>query len=224
MAKVGVLGASGYAGAELLRLCASTPGPRRGLRHRRLAGRHLGRPSCTRAWPRPTRDLRVRALRRRTLTDGLDLVFLRPAPRRVTGRSCPTCSTPGRARRRPGRRLPPARRRRSTRTWYGEEHAAPELLADAVYGLPELFRDELAGARLVAAPGCYVTAADARAGAARCGPGLVEPTGIIVDAASGVSGAGRPPKANTDVLHRRRGLHRLRAARPPPHARDRAEL
>jgi N-acetyl-gamma-glutamyl-phosphate reductase len=74
--------------------------------------------------------------------------------------------------------------------WYGEEHAAPELLADAVYGLPELFRDGLAGATLVAAAGCYPTAAGlALAPLVRAG--LVQPTGIVVDAASGVSGAGR---------------------------------
>ena len=74
--------------------------------------------------------------------------------------------------------------------WYGEEHSAPELLDEAVYGLPELFRDGLAGATLVAAAGCYPTAAGlALAPLVRAG--LVEPTGIVVDAASGVSGAGR---------------------------------
>ncbi len=80
--------------------------------------------------------------------------------------------------------------------WYGEEHTAPELLDEFVFGLPELFRDTLGGAELVAAPGCYVTAA-ALALAPLVAAGAVEPTGIIVDAASGVSGAGRPPKANT---------------------------
>jgi N-acetyl-gamma-glutamyl-phosphate reductase len=75
-------------------------------------------------------------------------------------------------------------------TWYGAEHTCPELLAGAVFGLPELDRQDLAGARLVAAPGCYVTAATL-ALAPLVGSGLVEPTGIVVDAASGVSGAGR---------------------------------
>ncbi len=80
--------------------------------------------------------------------------------------------------------------------WYGEEHTVPELLAEFVFGLPELFRDTIGCAELVAAPGCYVTAA-ALALAPLVAGGAVEPTGIIVDAASGVSGAGRPPKANT---------------------------
>ena len=75
-------------------------------------------------------------------------------------------------------------------TWYGAEHTCPELLAAAVFGLPELDRTGLAGARLVAAPGCYVTAATL-ALAPLVAAGSVEPTGIVVDAASGVSGAGR---------------------------------
>jgi len=80
--------------------------------------------------------------------------------------------------------------------WYGWEHPAPELLAESAFGIPELFRASLPGARLVAAPGCYVTA-----GALALAPfvraGAIETTGVIVDAASGVSGAGRGLKAST---------------------------
>lgn len=73
--------------------------------------------------------------------------------------------------------------------WYGYEHPAPALLEEAVYGLPELRRAELAGARLVAGPGCYPTAALlALAPAVR--HALIEPD-VIVDAKSGLSGAGR---------------------------------
>ena len=77
--------------------------------------------------------------------------------------------------------------------WYGFAHTHPELVASAVYGLPELFREQLKTARLIATPGCYVTAASlalqplVRAGA-------IDPVGVIVDAASGVSGAGRAAK------------------------------
>jgi N-acetyl-gamma-glutamyl-phosphate reductase len=74
---------------------------------------------------------------------------------------------------------------------YGE-HPAPELLAKAVYGLPELHRKELAGARLIAAPGCYPTSAILPL-APLLKAGLVERDGIIIDAKSGVSGAGRTP-------------------------------
>ena len=80
--------------------------------------------------------------------------------------------------------------------WYGAEHTAPELLDEFVFGLPELFRDDIVGAELVAAPGCYVTTATL-ALAPLMAAGAVEPSGIVVDAASGVSGAGRPAMPNT---------------------------
>nr|MDQ2725328.1 N-acetyl-gamma-glutamyl-phosphate reductase [Actinomycetota bacterium] len=80
--------------------------------------------------------------------------------------------------------------------WYGEEHRCPELLGDAVHGIPELFREQLKGADLVAAAGCYVTAA-ALAIAPLVAAGVVEHSGMIVDAASGVSGSGRAAKAAT---------------------------
>ena len=76
--------------------------------------------------------------------------------------------------------------------WYGS-HGAPELIGDAVYGLPELHRDEIAGADLVANPGCYPTAAIlALAPLARAG--LLGD--VVIDAKSGVSGAGREPTAS----------------------------
>lgn len=80
--------------------------------------------------------------------------------------------------------------------WYGAEHSVVHLLDEAVYGLPELFREQLVDAKLIATPGCYVTTAT-MALTPLLAAGLVEPTGIIVDAASGISGAGRPPKPHT---------------------------
>lgn len=80
--------------------------------------------------------------------------------------------------------------------WYGEAHANPELLAQAVYGLPELFRESLKDADLIAVPGCFPTSASL-ALAPFVKAGLIETTGIIVDAATGVSGAGRAAKDNT---------------------------
>ncbi len=74
--------------------------------------------------------------------------------------------------------------------YYGFEHDQPELLADAVYGLPEKYRHELKGAGLVATPGCYVTAATL-ALEPLVAAGVIERQGLIVDAASGVTGAGR---------------------------------
>lgn len=80
--------------------------------------------------------------------------------------------------------------------WYGFEHDRPDVAQRAVYGLPELLREELRNARLVATPGCYVTAATL-ALAPFVRRGIIDPRGVIVDAASGVSGAGRVPKSTS---------------------------
>ena len=73
--------------------------------------------------------------------------------------------------------------------WYGHPHQHAELLGEAVYGLPELHRAEIAGASLIANPGCYPTSA-ILALAPLVKMGLVEPD-LIVDSKSGISGAGR---------------------------------
>ncbi|MCD6453427.1 MAG: N-acetyl-gamma-glutamyl-phosphate reductase [Dehalococcoidales bacterium] len=76
--------------------------------------------------------------------------------------------------------------------WYGFTHPQPQLLPQAIYGLPELYRPQLASAELVANPGCYATGAIlALAPAAKAG--IIEPE-IIIDSKSGVSGAGRTLK------------------------------
>ena len=80
--------------------------------------------------------------------------------------------------------------------WYGEAHQRPELLATFVYGLPEFRRAEIAKSDRVAAPGCYPTAASL-ALKPLVDAGVTETKGIVVDAASGVSGAGRGASAGT---------------------------
>jgi N-acetyl-gamma-glutamyl-phosphate reductase len=77
--------------------------------------------------------------------------------------------------------------------WYGESHQDTHNLARAVYGLPELYADEIRTAKLVANPGCYPQTAILGLAPLLAGK-LIEPTGIIVDSKSGVSGAGRSPK------------------------------
>ena len=79
---------------------------------------------------------------------------------------------------------------------YGRKHTAPKLLENAVYGLTEFARDELAGANLAACPGCYPTASLL---ALLPGAGLFDPQDIVIDAKSGVSGAGR--KESTALLY-----------------------
>jgi N-acetyl-gamma-glutamyl-phosphate reductase len=80
--------------------------------------------------------------------------------------------------------------------WYGEPHTAPGLVERFAFGMPELYRDEIVASRHVASPGCYPTSASL-ALAPLLAAGLVESTGIVVDAVSGVSGAGRGLKATS---------------------------
>ena len=80
--------------------------------------------------------------------------------------------------------------------WYGEAHQAPELLGSFVYGIPELHREAIRGARAVAAAGCYPTTA-ILALKPLIDAGLIAREGIVVDASSGVSGAGKGLKDST---------------------------
>ena len=191
--KAGIIGASGYTGAELLRLLAGHPEFEVAVATAHShAGEAVGRhsPSLAAAYPGLVYEENDPAR-----LDGLELVFC-GLPHGESQLIVPELRT------RVGlvvdlaadfRLGDPALYPR----WYGEEHRAPGLLAESVYGLPELFREGLAGATFVAAAGCYPTAAGL-ALAPLVRHGLVEPTGIVVDAASGVSGAGRGLK---DSLH-----------------------
>lgn len=190
--RIGIAGGSGYTGAELLRLCAGHPAL--GVAWT-SADRHAGDtvadlyPSLAGAYP----DLVYSSLDPGDV-DGLDLVFLAlphgaaqglvPDLRKRVGH---VVDLSGDFRLRDPLLYP---------TWYGREHASPGLLAEFAFGLPELYRDDLVGAELVAAAGCYVTAA-ALALAPLVGGGAVEASGVVVDAASGVSGAGRAPSPTT---------------------------
>jgi N-acetyl-gamma-glutamyl-phosphate reductase len=98
--------------------------------------------------------------------------------------------------------------------WYGHRHASA-LAAKAVYGLPELHRAELAGAKLIATPGCHVTAAVlALAPLLRMGDAgaLVELNGIVVDTKSGVSGAGRSLSTSTHFSESAEGVRPYKVA------------
>ncbi len=105
--------------------------------------------------------------------------------------------------------------------WYNQKHADPERLATAVYGLPELFREEIVPAQLIANPGCYPTSA-ILALAPLLKRGVIKADGIIIDSKSGVSGAGRTPKLNfafPGMQRKRFGLQRRPAS---AHAGNRA--
>jgi N-acetyl-gamma-glutamyl-phosphate reductase len=192
MVDVGIVGASGFTGAELLRLCAGHPDlDVRVATGDTMAGTRAADlyPSLAAAHP----DLNFTAYDP-TLLGGLDLVFL-GLPHGASQAIVPDLL--GQV----GHLVDLAADFRLQDPalypqWYGAAHTSPELLPAFAYGLPELCRAEIEAADHVATPGCYPTAA-ALALAPLVRAGCVETTGIIVDAASGVSGAGRPPKANT---------------------------
>src|SRR5437763_5511426 len=189
MKRVGIIGASGYTGAELLRLGATHPEFEVVYATADTsAGSAVADlyPSLAARYP----DLRFETYDPAS-AEGLDLCFL-GLPHGASQTIVPDLR----------KRVPKIvdlaadfrlKDAALYPTWYGEEHSQPQLLAEFAFGIPELFRPKLLGADLVAAAGCYVTAA-ALALAPFVRAGAIEPTGIIVDAASGVSGAGRQPK------------------------------
>ena len=149
--KAGIVGASGYTGAELLRLLAGHPAFEVAVATAHThAGQAVGEhtPSLAAAYPGLVYEDNDPAC-----LDGLDLVFC-ALPHGESQRLVPDL------RGRVGLVVDLAADFRLHDAalyprWYGEQHAAPELLGTAVYGLPELFRDGLRGATLVAAAGCY---------------------------------------------------------------------
>jgi N-acetyl-gamma-glutamyl-phosphate reductase len=190
--RVGIFGASGYAGAELLRLCAAHPNfdpvLATGDSQAGAAAADLY-PSLAAAYP----ALRF-AESDPELADGLDMVFL-ALPHGASQDIVPLL------RKRVGVVVDLAADFRLKDPdlyprWYGEEHRHPELLAEAVFGLPELFRESIPGATLIAAPGCHVTTA-ALALAPLVRAGVIETSGVVVDTITGVSGAGRAPRATS---------------------------
>ena len=192
MIRTAILGASGYVGGELLRLLVAHPE----LTPAKLfgdskAGQKIGavHPHLAAAYP----DALVQRLEDSSL-DGIDLVFA-ALPHGHSQRLAATILDRGIPFVDLGAdfRLDDAA---AYERWYGHAHEAPELLGDFVYGIPELNRDAIRSAKAVAAAGCYATAA-ILALRPLVQAGLVEPDSLIVDAASGVSGAGREAKEAT---------------------------
>jgi N-acetyl-gamma-glutamyl-phosphate reductase len=204
-AKIGILGASGYTGAELVRLL---------LRHPRAeivlltADRRAGKsmadvfaqfspynlPTLTSIedadWKALGLDLAFCALPHGTTQKVIKDVIARAARTKVVDLSADF------------RLTDPAAYAR----WYGHEHFAPELQKGAVYGLTEIYREEIKRARLVANPGCFTSCAEltlipllkAKA---------IDPDEIVIDAKSGMSGAGRAAKEEMLFSEVSEGIH-----------------
>lgn len=185
MLRVAVTGASGYMGAELLRLLSVHPKVRIvAVTSERLAGERLDK-----SYPhlRGLSDLVFQDIQPGRLATEADLVFL-ALPHMESQRLVPVL-------RRHGRKaidLSADYRLKDAAlytTWYKAPHEDAAGLAEAVYGLPELHRKQIAGASLVASPGCYpMGAVLATAPLLKSGRGAVD--GIVIDGKSGVTGAG----------------------------------
>ncbi len=187
---IAVVGASGYSGLELTRILARHPHVRlSAVLSDRWAGEKVGNHLSVEG---PVEALAYGPLAEAERVDA-ELAFL-ATPAEVSADLAPkllargvrVVDLSGAFRLRDASAYP---------TWYGFQHPAPALLAEAVYGLPELGREGLRGARLVANAGCYASAIPL-AIAPFLKAGVAEPDGIAVTALSGVSGAGR--KASED--------------------------
>lgn len=192
MFKVGVVGGTGYTGVELLRLLALHPGVEPSV----ITSRGEAGTAVCDMFP--------------NLRGHLDLRFTEPDAGRLADCDLVFFATPNGT----AMKMVPELLRAGTRVvdlaadfrlrdpaewerWYGMPHECPDLLAEAVYGLPELNRAAVAKARLVANPGCYPTAVTLGF-LPLLEAGLIDPASLIADAKSGVSGAGR--KASVSAL------------------------
>jgi N-acetyl-gamma-glutamyl-phosphate reductase len=194
--QVAIVGASGYSGEELVRLLLSHP-------HAELAAvtsRQYAGQTLAQIFPKFAHHPRAKALRfsepkAELLAKQAQIVFL-ALPHGVAAEfaipllqfGCQVIDLSADFR---------VRSPAVYKEFYAHDHPAPELLAQAVYGLPEAYREQIKKASLIASPGCYPTSI-LMPTLPLLKAGLVQPVGIIADSLSGVSGAGR--KAELDYL------------------------
>lgn len=191
MIKVGIVGGTGYTGVELLRLLSQHPEVRiTAITSRKEAGL-------------PVSDMYP------SLRGHVDLAFCTPEEARLETCNVVFFATPHGVAMAQAPALLEAgvkiidlaadfrlRDVAEFERWYGMPHSCPQVLAESVYGLPELKRDAIRRARVIGNPGCYPTSVQLGY-APLLRRGLIEPTGLIANCASGVSGAGRKAEVHT---------------------------
>ena len=187
--KVGIVGFRGYSGAELVRILARHPGVETFLLEHRHDADHRPEPIGN------ATNLKLATEPDAVSEAKLSAVFLATPPEvsmelapAYLDRGIKVIDLSGAFR---------LRTAENYRRWYKEEHTAPDLLAEAAYGLPEFCRSRIPGARLVSNPGCYPTAANLAIRPLVDAGVIDRGAGVICDAKSGVSGAGRKPSLKT---------------------------
>ena len=192
MIRVGILGSTGYTALELIKILLRHPG----AKITALTSRQEGRPHISTIHPSLTGrlDLCLEDFGAAAVAERCECVFS-CLPHAASAESAKALLAAG------ARVIDFSADYRlddgvSYKKWYEHDHPDAERLGKTPYGLPELFREKIPAAKLIANPGCYPTSAILPL-APFLKAGLVEPTDIIVDSKSGVSGAGRTPKMNT---------------------------
>lgn len=190
--RVGILGASGYGALELIKLLLRHPQ----VEITALTSRESGAPHISRLHPSLTGrlDLTCETFDPDSLAQRVDAAFLSLPHGAAMSAAAPLLERGVRV-----IDLSADYRLHDPNVyaeWYGESHTDTARLTEAVYGMPELYADDIPGARLVANPGCYPTAAILGLAPLLAGK-TIRPADIIFDSKSGVSGAGRSPKLTT---------------------------
>jgi len=203
--KIGILGASGYTGAELVRLLLCHPNAQIVLlTAERRAGKTMAEvfaqfspfalPTLSAIedvdWGKLGLDVAFCALPHGTTQKVIKELLARAPRTKVIDLSADF------------RLSDPAAYAR----WYGHAHAAPDLQSEAVYGLTEIYRDKIKSARLVANPGCYTTCAELPL-IPLLEENLIDPDEIVIDAKSGMTGAGRSVREDMVFAEVSEGFH-----------------
>jgi N-acetyl-gamma-glutamyl-phosphate reductase len=200
--KIGIVGAAGFPGCELIRLLAAHPG---GLSLEVITSRASAGTRISDISPNLVGycDLELEPTDIETLRGRVDTVVL-AVPHRVAQEYVPALLDGG------FRVVDFSADFRlhdpdTYEKWYATEHVARETLPLAVYGLPERYRADIPGARLVANPGCYPTSAILGA-LPLVAEGLVDPMSLVIDAKTGMSGASRTPSESSHLVSRHENI------------------
>lgn len=203
--KVGIVGATGYAGAELVRILLSHPNAELvAISSVSFEGKKLSE-----VYPSYKTLCDMECGTQDTVVEKSDVIFA-ALPHGLSQELAAQCDKAGKAFIDLGAdfRLDSEE---EYKEWYGGEFLDKDLHNRSVYGLPELFRDSIKGKRIIANPGCYTTGAPlALAPAVK--NGLVKTEGIIVDSKSGVTGAGRKPSQGNHYPELNEGFHAYKVA------------